>query len=393
MAYALLEPLRRLFGDGGTDGTREAVEHRLRETEPPILMTYDFSVLRRAYDTFTMYLPGVSPYYAVKCNPDIAILKTLASLGSNFDCASLHEMEEVLGKAGVSGDRVIFAHTVKAIESLEWAKNHDVRLTTVDCVEELEKLAAHHPECSALLRIEADDPEAFRRLGEKFGAIMDAVPGLLVKATELGVTISGVAFHVGSGCSNPMAYYNAIERARHVFRIAPELGHTLDTLDIGGGFQMHAPDDTDLFSVCAAAIRAARTRFFADLPKVRWIAEPGRFLVEHIGTLYVRVDGVRDRGTSVEYHLADGMYGHFGLLYRDGYAHIPRVVSGESADVRPSRLYGPTCDSHDIVMRDVALPKLGLGEFLAFDRMGAYAACAATTFNGFDCLDVPAVVL
>jgi hypothetical protein len=117
------------------------------------------------------------------------------------------------------------------------------------------------------------------------------------------------------------------------------------------------------------------------------------------------------------YYINDGVYGAFNnLLFdhatvrprklRDAIHHnhkIVETVHGEGANalrtldvvededdasrqdetLYPSTVFGPTCDSMDVLSRGVLLPRLNVGDWMYFQNMGAYTSAAASTFNGF----------
>jgi len=128
---------------------------------------YDLELLDQAYEEWTRTFPTVTPYYAVKCNPDPEVIKRLASLGACFDCATPAEINLVTG-LGVDTSRIIYANPCKRIEDIS---KHSNLLTTVDCVCELQKIATASPYgVDVVMRIRADDPDARCTLGNKYGA-------------------------------------------------------------------------------------------------------------------------------------------------------------------------------------------------------------------------------
>ena len=196
----------------------------------------DLGAVARAHAAWGSAMPRVEPFYAVKCNPDPAIVATLAALGAGFDCASAAEVELVLS-LGVRPHRVVFANACKRPADVRAAAASGVDLTTFDTPGELRKLAALHPTTRALLRLRADDPAARCQLGNKYGCEPgEAASALLVEARRLGVRVVGVSFHVGSGASDPAAFAAAIGLAREAFDDGLALGFEMDLLDIGGGF-------------------------------------------------------------------------------------------------------------------------------------------------------------
>jgi ornithine decarboxylase len=98
----------------------------------------------RKYEDWRSHLPRVRPHYAVKCNDDINVLKTLASIGCSFDCASSGEIEKILS-LNVSPQRIIFANTTKLAKHIEYAKGHRVDIMTFDNEDELYKILQSHP--------------------------------------------------------------------------------------------------------------------------------------------------------------------------------------------------------------------------------------------------------
>ncbi|XP_034622397.1 ornithine decarboxylase isoform X2 [Trachemys scripta elegans] len=180
-------------------------------------------------------LPRVTPFYAVKCNDSKAIVKTLAALGAGFDCASKTEIQ-LVQNIGVPPERIIYANPCKQISQIKHAANSGVQMMTFDSEVELMKVARAHPKAKLVLRIATDDSKAVCRLSVKFGATLKTSRLLLERAKELDLDIIGVSFHVGSGCTDPETFVQAISDARCVFDMGTELGFSMHLLDIGGGF-------------------------------------------------------------------------------------------------------------------------------------------------------------
>jgi len=335
-------------------------------------------------------LPEVTPFYAVKCNPDAMLLSTLAVHGVNFDCASRAEIQSVLD-LGVSSDRIIYANPCKQPSHVRFAADKGVNLTVADSESELHKMAAARPGSELLLRIAVDDSQAQCVMSCKYGAPVNAVPALLRTAAELGLRVRGVSFHVGSGCYSPNAFAQAVERAAQVFEIAEQFT-PMDILDIGGGFPGRDTDDLS-FADIAAALRPALTKHFPPERGVALIAEPGRFFVAQSHVLAVSIIGKKsapaaanDAGPHTMYFVNDGLYGSFNCILYDHTQPQPQVLpSGGGATARPAAaasVWGPTCDGLDCIAANTTLPELHEGEWLYFEDMGAYTAAAGSTFNG-----------
>jgi ornithine decarboxylase len=98
----------------------------------------------KKYDQWVEKIPRVQPFYAVKCNDDTLVLKTLAALGAGFDCATKQEITKVLS-LGVSPDEIIFANTTKISHHIKFAKDVGVNTLTFDNEDELYKIKKIHP--------------------------------------------------------------------------------------------------------------------------------------------------------------------------------------------------------------------------------------------------------
>ena len=365
--------------------------------------------LQAALDKLALWkahLPMVQPHYAIKCNPDPAILLALAKDGACFDCASASEIDMVL-QIGCDPTRIVYAHPIKQPSHLGHARDVGVSLTVFDSENELHKIAAVYPSCKLLLRIAPDDSSSEHPLSIKYGAQTTEASSLLQTAANLGLDVVGVSFHVGSGNKDGSSFYAAISSAASIFDRAAEHGRPMRILDIGGGFM--GQYTTDEFAQVAGAIKAALGEFFPREPSakrggVHVIAEPGRYFACTTHHLAVNVIGKKTHQGATKknpknteahqmYYINDGTYGSFNCVMFD-YANCsptcdvivksgePQATGCETAPLEPSSLWGPTCDSIDCVLPDVELPELQVGDWLAFRNMGAYTSCAASNFNG-----------
>jgi ornithine decarboxylase len=369
----------------------------------------DLGVIKRLYGAWLINFPRIHPHYAVKCNPDTALLATLAALGCGFDCASDAELDMVL-RLGVHPDRIVFANPCKRPRDCRHAQSNGVALTTFDTEAELIKVARWQPTAKTLLRIRADDPGARCQLGNKYGAEPEEWACLFKKAAELGVDVAGVAFHVGSGATNPAAFSYAVELARECWEAGLKAGFKMRVLDVGGGFSGGQFDGNGKINLgeVADALNAALDTHFPPADKqgerggeeVTVIAEPGRYFAEFAATLAAPIIGRRIRiegecaalgdAQSYDYWITDGLYGSMNCLLYDHAVLQARPMGGVVAGSQlvRSTVFGPTCDGLDTVFRDHPLPEMEVGQWLVFPSMGAYTLCGASKFNGINAVDV-----
>jgi len=358
-------------------------------------------------------LPMVEPFYAIKCNPDPAIVRLLASLGCGFDCATMGEMDLVInglgkklsfGSRGLAGKSIVYANPAKMVNMIQFAIDNNVRMTVFDGEDELYKLASIEgaAKFQLLLRLTTDDKSSVCKFSKKFGCPVGEAKNLLEVAKSLGLHVAGVSFHVGSGCGDSNAYVTAMDHTRIVFDTAVELGMPpMHIVDIGGGF----PGDTGgyggpgmpTFSDLASAVRRGIASFGEGLGRplneIRFIAEPGRYFVSASTVLATKI--YSRRGGSEAYqalYVDDGVYGSFNNIVYDHYTPVPirlRLRSDEGKDLCedliPTAVFGPTCDGLDqmCALDNTMLQRCAVDDWLIWENMGAYTHTASYVFNGY----------
>jgi ornithine decarboxylase len=335
---------------------------------------YDLSILTQAYEEWTKAFPTVTPYYAVKCNPDPELVRHLANLGCSFDCATPAEFNLVL-ELGVSPERIIYANPCKRSEDIVLAHNKKVLRTTFDSVCELQKiaLAIRDSSVQVILRIRADDPEARCNLGNKYGAEEEDWPALLNMCSRLGLNLVGISFHVGSMAKNAHAFVEALSKAKKAVTLAEKYGFTPRIIDIGGGFS--SDHVFDLGPVPSMINQALNDNFNSEF---KFIAEPGRYFAEHTATLVTPVIGVKNAGVTI----SESLYGAFNCILFD-HATPEFFVFNSNSKLVPKTLFGSTCDGGDVIYKKCLIPEsVSVGDWLVWPRMGAYTSAATTRFNG-----------
>ena len=331
------------------------------------------------------HLPMVRPFYAMKCNPNPALLKMLSAMGAGFDCASAPEFMEIVDNKYASVDDIIFANPAKQIAHIKKAREVGLKYVTFDNENELIKIAKHWPEAKCVLRIATNDTKSVCKFSVKFGCPWHHYPHLLAVARDLGLDIVGVSFHVGSGCGDTSVHVESAKVARKIFDDGKAFGFQMNLLDIGGGFS--GLDNVAVtFQAIAAELRPYLDTHFGDC---RVIAEPGRYFAEPLQTLVMNVyakrvltaEGEQDEH---QYYVTDGVYHSFNcLIFDHAEPKVFPLVPAPEARTMTTTMYGPTCDSMDCIMKRVSFPEVQVGDWLVVPAFGAYTTAAATSFNGF----------
>jgi ornithine decarboxylase len=353
------------------------------------LLIIDHDVIRRNYRTFKQHLPRVQTYYAVKANSHPEIVKTLFEEGASFDVASYNEFVQVYeylqhfeekDKDFYIWDKIIFSNTIKDRETLRKIRRYKP-LVTYDNEEELKKIKEHCDTAGVVLRLKVPDTGSQVELGSKFGAEPGDARALIQRAFDLGLTVEGLSFHVGSQCTVFDNYTAALEIAAQVRHDARRKGYPVKIVDIGGGFP--APYDARVpqFERLAAVINAECTRLFPS--DVDLIAEPGRFMVATAAVLVSEIVGKARRDGKVFYYINDGVYHTFSGVVYDRW--VPHFHAFKSGPVEVCAVVGPTCDSFDKISLSEQLPaNLEIGDYLYTENIGAYSIVSSTRFNGFE---------
>jgi len=402
------------------------------------LMACDLTEVFKRVALWTKELPRVKPFYAVKCNTDLPLLKILAASGVNFDCASLAEIDTVLTHTEADASRIIFANPCKFKRDILHAKRVGVLRTTFDSEMELQKFARLWPDVECVLRIAPKQFKAQCQLDNKFGASVHDVPGLLALAKELQLNVIGISFHVGSGCAEPTAWAETVRLVGRISTLFPSYGFQFKFLDIGGGFpgqsQGMATPGQPLFKAITKPLRDALDDEFAAGGDVEIIAEPGRFFASAAYTALTEIYACKkmysEDGTLVQQlYSGDGVYGSFNnTIFDHQQVRLSAVISpwnpnessekriealsfdnidnttkqafepllgkyiqtldnldsteGQQQELLKTAIFGPTCDGIDCLNLEHPVPEIRYGDWLVWRDMGAYTISAASSFNG-----------
>jgi ornithine decarboxylase len=360
---------------------------RLARVHHTPLFIVDHAALRHNYETFRKHLPRVQIYFAVKANNDPAIIKTFYDIGASFDVASVAEflaVHELIKKLPAKErqafiwDKIIYANPIKAIETLQQLDQYKP-LVTYDNHEEVMKIAKHAPHSGLVLRLRVPNTGSMVELSSKFGALPGEAVDLIAYAHNNRLEVEGLSFHVGSQCTNPENYVQALHLAAGIFAEAKSRGFDLKLLDIGGGFPAHYDDTVPAFRSLARKINVELDRLFPA--PIEILAEPGRFLVASAATALAKIVGKAVRGGKLCYYLDDGVYHTFsGIIFDHCRYHLKSFKKGP---LQICSVFGPTCDALDTISLAEQLPDLEIGDYLYSENIGAYSAASSTSFNGF----------
>ena len=359
--------------------------------ETPFLVV-DLKTIDRAYDDLVAGFPYAKVYYAVKANPANEVLSLLQNKGSNFDIASIYELEKVLA-LGVKPEQISFGNTIKKSSHIRAFYEKGVRLYATDSEADLRNIAKAAPGSKVYVRILTEgSTTADWPLSRKFGCQSDMAMDLLVLAKELGLEPYGVSFHVGSQQRDIGAWDAAIAKVKVIFeRLKEEDGITLKMINMGGGFPANYLTKTNTLQTYAEEItRFLQEDFGDELPEI--ILEPGRSLIANAGVLVSEVVLVsRKSHTALERWVFTDVGKFSGLVETMDEAIKFPIWTDKRGELEEAVIAGPTCDSADIMYEDYkyGLPlNLAIGDRLYWLSTGAYTTSySSIEFNGFPPLE------
>src|SRR5690606_16385272 len=238
-------------------------------------------------------LPAVDRrYYALKANPHPAILRTLEAEGFGFECVSAGELEHLFAVLpALAPARVLFTPSFAPRDEYEDAFERGVHVT-VDSVAPLRQWPELLRGRRVLLGIDPGFGEGHHEKARtggreaKFGLAEEALPEFLAAARELGLRMTGLHAHIGSGVQDPRHWRTVFAR---LAALADRIG-TVEIIDVGGGLGVAYDPDGEAFDLGAYGAALADAR--AGWPHYALWVEPGLWLVAEAGALLLSVTQV-----------------------------------------------------------------------------------------------------
>ena len=329
--------------------------------------------------------------YAMKANPNQAVLSILAKQGAGADVVSLGELKRAIA-AGIAPDKIVFSGVAKSTEEIRYALSLAIRCFNVESEPELLRISdiAAQMGLSApvSLRINPDvDAKTHAKittgkLENKFGIAIDQALAVYQKAQQLpGINVCGIDMHIGSQITQLNAYDDAIKRIVNLYHDLQKIGVDIEHIDLGGGLGVaYQNSDTDAAKLLAQYAQIVN-RYASEL-NCQWIFEPGRFIVADAGVLVTRVSYVKQSVTKNFLIVDAGMNDLIRPTLYDAWHDIQTVKqTGVDSETMLVDVVGPVCESGDYLALDRQLPSMQEGDLLVLRSAGAYAAAMADMYN------------
>jgi len=326
--------------------------------------------------------------YAVKANDHLAVLRVFARAGAGADVVSEGEFLRAR-EAGIPSSRTVFSGVGKSTAELRLAAAEGIGQINVESAEELHALSAIAAgmglTARIALRVNPDVDAGTHskittgRAGDKFGIPYHHAAALYATAAALpGLRPAGLAVHIGSQVLSLAPYRAAYARLATLVRDLRAAGHTVSSVDCGGGLGIAYRNEP---ATTPAALAGTLRDAFQDLD-LELIIEPGRWLVSPAGVLLAAVVLVKQDNDARFVVLDAGMNDLIRpAMYEAWHGIVPVSPVDAVADVSPADVVGPVCESSDTFARNRLLPPLVAGARVAILDAGAYGAVMSSTYN------------
>ena len=337
--------------------------------------------------------------YSIKACSNIHILKALAAAGSGFDIVSGGELFRAL-QAGADMSKIVFAGVGKTdIEIIE-ALNLEIGYFNIESEAELVNLIklckVHGRTTRAALRVNPDisyDAHKYTTTGvkeTKFGIDIERI--LKIYDTHAGngvVEMSVIHVHLGSGGKTVDPYVTYVKKVLPLVKKLRDKGHTIDRLDLGGGYGA----DYETATVPSAAEYAERIVPLLKTAGLKLILEPGKSIIANAAVMLTRTVFKKSGGEKKFVIVDAGMndlirpclYEAFHFIWptRVGENLVPekRVSGLKMKNTEVVDVVGPICEATDYFAKDRAIPTVKKGDLLAVFSVGAYGFTMASNYN------------
>lgn len=325
--------------------------------------------------------------FAVKSNPNIAILNVMAKLGSGFDIVSQGELERVLAAGGDAG-KVVFSGVAKSRQEIARALEVNIRCFNVESEAELLRINQVAGEMGKIapisLRVNPDvdahtHPYISTGLKEnKFGVSAEQAREVYkVAATLPNIKIIGMDCHIGSQLTELQPFLDAVDRLIVLMEQLKQDGILLKHLDLGGGLGVTYTDETPPHPTEYAKALWEKLSAFSEL---EIIVEPGRAITANAGILVTKVEYLKSN-ESRNFAIVDA--GMNDMIRPALYQAYMNILEIDRTLARKEKMYdvvGPICETSDFLGKQRKLA-IAEGDYLAQRSAGAYGASMSSNYN------------
>ena len=370
---------------------------------PLYIMDEDYirSVCRAFRQTIAQTYGAGKMAYASKAFSCKAIYNVMKQEGTCIDVVSGGEIYTA-STAGFDMSKAFFHGNNKTDAELDLAMRAGVGTIVVDAADDAERINEYAKKYGKVQKVlvrvnpgvEAHTHSYIQtaKVDSKFGfAIKSGAAEAAVRqaAGMSNLKFAGVHCHIGSQIFDRSAFALAVDVMTDFIKKLQEDGISVDVLNLGGGFGVHYTEEDPKYNVreyCDYVKLLTQT--LSDcverkgIKKPEFIIEPGRAIVGEAGVTLYTVGAIKDIPGVRKYVAIDG--GMTDNIRPALYEAKYEAVLANRANEKPEEVVtiaGKCCESGDIIIKDIALPKVRRGDLLAVFTTGAYCYSMASNYN------------
>jgi diaminopimelate decarboxylase len=363
---------------------------RIAEQVGTPVYVYSRATLERHAQVFTEGLSGLKdPWiaFALKSNPNLAVVKVLQRQGFGADVVSKGELARALA-AGVEPKKIVFSGVGKTHLELAAGLDAAIGQFNIESEEEALDLAqiseTRGVSADCVIRINPDvDAGTHEKIStgkaeNKFGVSIARAEQLFGQLSgRSGLNLRGVAVHIGSQLSNLEPMEQAFTRLGTLIETLRRQGHTITHADLGGGLGVPYKSGDVLPTPADYGAMVERvTRGW----NVQLIFEPGRVITGNAGVLLTRVIRVKRGGNGPPFVVVDAAMNDLARPALYGAWHDFDAVKPTGTRMT-ANIVGPICETGDTFAKDRECDAVASGDLAIFRTAGAYGATMASSYN------------
>ncbi|MEQ1498252.1 MAG: diaminopimelate decarboxylase [Novosphingobium sp.] len=347
----------------------------------------------RAFKAGLAHLPKVHIAFAIKANPNLAVLKVMSREGLGADVVSGGELARALA-AGMTGPDIVFSGVGKTAAEMVQGLEAGIGQFNIESEEEGIELAAiaaaRGLRAVCALRVNPDvDARTHEKIStgkaeNKFGVPIDRAAGIYTRLAVLpGIEMRGVAVHIGSQLQQLQPLEDAFIKLGELIAELRAGGQSVTHADLGGGLGVPYKAG-DVFP--SPAEYGAMVGRVCSQWDVTLMFEPGRVICGNAGVLLTRVIRVKRSSNGAPFVVVDAAMNDLARPAMYGAWHdIDAVVPSGSRMI--ANVVGPICETGDTFAMGRDIDALEAGDLAVFRTAGAYGATMASSYNsrGFVC--------
>ena len=355
----------------------------------------------RIVEAFAPLKPTIC--YSIKSCGNVHICKLLADRGAGMDVVSGGELFRAQRAGAVMG-KAVYAGVGKTDDEIREALSAKIGYFNIESEAEFENISAIARQSGttarAALRVNPDVADAHThaktttgKKETKFGVDIERARRFFTTyGRDTNLKLCAIHLHIGSPIYSAEPYVNAINKGLALIDVLAQDGHTVEAIDIGGGFAAdYETGKSPLAADYAAQIVPLLQPFVDAGGKV--ILEPGRTIAANAGVLVTRVQYIKQGGrkkfliidTGMHHLVRPTLYDSFHFIWPTRVApmHVPaqRSETMDLPGLQPCDVVGPICETGDSFAQDRPLPPVARGDLLAVFSAGAYGMAMASNYN------------